>query len=322
MMLMRLFGLDITRAKPQQKALSSTVGDRGGWLPVIRESFAGAFQTNVEIDNDTVLTYFAVFACMTLIAGDISKLRVKLNRKVDGVWQEVESGDEHVEQILAVLRKPNPFQTRIQFWENYYLSKLSNGNVYVLKVRDNRGAIGRLYVLDPQRVQPLVAPDGDVFYRLATDDISGIETEITVPASEVIHDRFNTLFHPLIGMSPITSAGLSAMQGHNIQQDSATFFQNRGIPGGILTAPGAIGSETATRLKEYWETNFTGTNAGKVAVVGDGLKFEAMRVSATDSQVIEQLRWTAEVVCSVFHVPPYKIGWGKIRKCCIYRRHL
>ncbi|WP_416381322.1 hypothetical protein, partial [Klebsiella pneumoniae] len=38
-----------------------------------------------------------------------------------------------------------------------------------------------------------------------------------VPAREVIHDRFNCLFHPLIGLSPIYAAGLAAMQGHHIQ---------------------------------------------------------------------------------------------------------
>src|SRR5690606_1105217 len=105
--------------------------------------------------------------------------------------------------------------------------------------------------------------------------------------------------------------GLAAMQGHNIQTDSTNFFANRGIPGGVLTAPGAISDETAKRLKEYWETNFTGENAGKVAIAGDGLKFEPMRMTAENAQVIEQLRWSAEVVCSVFHVPPYKIGIGQ-----------
>ena len=303
---MRLFGLEITRTK-QDKALSQPAGSRGGWLPIIRESFSGAFQQNVEINNDTVLTYFAVFSCMTLIAGDIAKLRMRLMRQdASGIWTETRDND-----VSPLLDKPNPFQTRIQYWENYYLSKLSNGNVYVLKDRDNRGIVRRLYILDPQRVQPLVSPSGDVFYRLGTDDISGIEDEITVPASEIIHDRFNCLYHPLIGLSPIMSAGLTAMQGHNIQQDAATFFQNRGIPGGILTAPGAIGDDTAQRLKAHWDENYSGEGAGKIAVLGDGLTFEAMRVTATDAQMIEQLKWTAEVVCSVFHVPPYKIGIGQ-----------
>src|SRR5690606_6665184 len=103
----------------------------------------------------------------------------------------------------------------------------------------------------------------------------------------------------------------AAMQGLNIQKNSTSFFGNRSIPGGILTAPGHISDDTASRLKSYWESEYSGRNAGKIAVVGDGLKLEGMAVKATDSQLIEQLKWTAEVVCSTFHVPPYKIGIGE-----------
>jgi phage portal protein BeeE len=41
-----------------------------------------------------------------------------------------------------------------------------------------------------------------------------------------------------------------------------------------------------------------------------GLKFEPIASKATDSQLIEQLKWTAELIASTFHVPPYKIGIG------------
>src|SRR5690606_30457550 len=88
------------------------------------------------------------------------------------------------------------------------------------------------------------------------------------------------------------------------------FFQNGARPGGILTAPQAISDETAKRLKEYWDQNFSGANAGKVAVVGDGLKYEPIRAKAVDRQVIEQLRWSAEVVCGVYHVPAFMVGVG------------
>jgi phage portal protein BeeE len=88
------------------------------------------------------------------------------------------------------------------------------------------------------------------------------------------------------------------------------FFHNGAQPGGVLSAPGAISDETAKRLKEHWDTNFAGKNSGKVAVLGDGLKYEAMKAKAIDSQLIEQLKWSAEVVCSTYHVPPYKIGVG------------
>jgi HK97 family phage portal protein len=304
---MKILGWEIRRAtekKAVPTGLNSILASRGGWLPIIRESFSGAFQTNVTLDRNLVLTHFAVFSCMTLIASDIAKMRVRLvQRDGDGIWNELDNP-----AYSPVLRKPNSIQTRIQFWENYMLSKLSNGNVYVLKGRDARGVVTSLHVLDPIRVQPLVTEDGEVFYQLSSDNISGLRTQVTVPATEIIHDRMNCLFHPLVGLSPITAAALAATQGMNIQRNAAQFFGNRSIPGGILTAPAAISNDTATRLKEAWESNYGGDNAGKLAVLGDGLKFEAMAMTASDSQLVEQLKWTAEVVCSVFHVPLYKIG--------------
>lgn len=303
---MRLFGLPVPFTGERKAAGTlSPVGRGRGWFPVF-ESYGGAWQRNVVVDRDTVLSYHAVFACITLIASDIAKLRMKLvERDASGIWTEVESPS-----YSPVLRKPNDWQTRIQFWEQYFISKLTTGNAYVLKQRDNSGRVVKLYVLDPRRVTPLVADDGSVFYQLQCDALASVEHDITIPAREIIHDRFNCLFHPLVGVSPIFANGIAATQGLRIQNNSAQFFGNQSQPGGILTAPGEIADETAARLKEYWETNFTGEKAGKVAVLGDDLKYQQLTISAHDSQLIEQLKWTAEVVCSTFHVPPYKIGVG------------
>lgn len=301
---MRLFGYDFTVSK----AVASPPDMRGGWHPLINESYAGAWQRNVTVDQNAVLAYDALFSCMTLIAGDISKNRLKLVALEDsGIWKEVSNS-----AYSPVLRKPNHFQTRIQFFESWVLSKLQRGNTYVLKQRDGRGVVTGLYILDPQRVTPLVTPDAQVYYQLRSDNMAGLEEgSITVPATEIIHDRFNCLFHPLVGLSPIYANGLAATQGLRIQENSANLFANGTRPGGLLIAPGKIDPENATRLKDYWDKNFTGKNTGKIAVLGDGLKFENLAMNAADAQLIEQLKWTAEVVCSTFHVPPYKIGVGE-----------
>lgn len=289
----------------KEKALHN-IPSRGGWR--VLESFSGAWQMNVEVNKESVLAFHAVFACMTLISRDIAKLRVKLVQKdAAGIWSEVTNP-----AYSPVLRKPNGYQTRIQFWESWVLSKLSCGNTYVLKVRDGRGVVTQMHILDPARVKPLIADDGAVFYEIQPDNLSAGKESITVPAREIIHDRFNTLFHPLVGLSPIFANGLAATQGLNIQNNSASFFGNRSVPGGILTAPGAISDETAARLKETWEERYSGRGGGKIAVLGDGLKFEALAMKSTDAQMIEQLKWTAEVVCSTYHVPPYKIGIGQM----------
>jgi len=305
---MRVFGIPVPLTRNSEKKALSPVSSRGGWWPVIRESFSGAWQRNIEVRKDLVLSHHAVFACQTLIASDIAKLRLRLvQRDKNGIWKEVENRN------FRVIAKPNNYQTRLQFYESWVLSKLQSGNAYILKERGQPGdGVVGLHVLDPNRVKPLVADNGDVFYELSADQLAGVTTDtLVVPARDIIHDRFNCLFHPLVGLSPIFASGLAAMQGLAIQNDSTTFFQNGAQPGGILTAPGSIGDDTAQRLKEYWDTNFSGANAGKVAVVGDGLKYEAMRAKAVDSQVIEQLRWSAEVVCGVYHVPAFMAGVGQ-----------
>lgn len=304
---MKIFGLPIPfTGAGTQKSLETVDVNRGGWIRIF-ESFAGAWQKNVEVDRVTVQSNPTDFACKTLIASDVAKLRVKLvQRSGDGIWQEVDNRN------YPVLTKPNHFQTRIQFFESWVLSKLNTGNTIALKQRNARGGVEALYVLDWSMVRPMVADNGDVFYELNTDRLSGLSERVVVPAREVIHDRFNTLFHPLIGVSPIFAAGLAATHGLAILEQATRFFQNGARPGGILTAPGAISKETAERLKEAWQTNYTGANSGKVAVLGDGLKYEAAATDAIDAQLIEQLKFTAEMVCSVYHVPGYKVGLGQM----------
>jgi len=246
---------------------------------------------------------------MTLIAGDIGKLRLMLVEQDEhGIWTEVERT-----AFSPVLRKPNRFQTRQKFIEQWVLSKLARGNAYVLKQRDQRGVVVALYVLDPNRAVPLVAPDGAVYYQLMGDDLAQIPGGLpAVPASEIIHDVMWTLFHPLCGVPPLYASGLAASQGIKIQNHSALFFENMARPSGILTAPGQISDEVARRLKEHWETNYTGNSAGIVAVLGDALKYESMTQNAVDSELVEQLKFTATMVCSTFHVPPHMVGAGPV----------
>lgn len=312
---MNIFGLDIKtpagrRAELEavkEKALSSVDGRDGGWYTIF-ESTPGAWQQDVTVDQVAVAAFHAVFSCITLAANDVGKLRAKLVfQDEDGIWSETTSP-----AFSPVLRKPNRYQNAIQFRENWITSKLYRGNTYVLKQRDARGIVTGLYILDPSRVTPLVADDGSVFYQLGDDNLSNIKEMTIVPAREIIHDRMNCLFHPLVGLSPIYACGLAATQGLAAQNNSTRFFTNMSRPSGVLVAPGSISKETADRLKDNWETNYSGENFGKVAVLGDGLKYEHISMTAEEAQMIEQLRWTAEVVCSCFHIPAFKIGVGQM----------
>jgi HK97 family phage portal protein len=289
----------------RQKDVLSAVDGRGNaWRSLLREPYAGAWQQNIEWTVSGVLENPTLYACLTRISTDTGKLPfTHIAEDTHGIWKPVLSS-----KLLKILRKPNRYQNHIQFKEWWILSKLIHGNVYVLKERDNRGNVVQLYILNPTYVTSLVSDDGSVFYALQKDKLNN--EAVTVPASEIIHDRMNCLFHPLVGISPLFAAGAAASQGLKIEEDSTSFFSNGANPGGVLTAPGSISPEIATRLKEHWDSNYTGENAGKVAVLGDGLHYEPMKMTAVDSQLTEQWKKTDQAICSALHVPAYMVGVG------------
>jgi hypothetical protein len=65
-------------------------------------------------------------------------LRVLVEQDSNGIWKEVD-----VAAFSPVLRKPNRYQNRIKFIEQWVVSKLLHGNTYVLKQRDNAASSSR-----------------------------------------------------------------------------------------------------------------------------------------------------------------------------------
>lgn len=292
----------------EKRASLSPVDNRGGWWPVIREGFTGAWQTGVKVSVTDVLQQWAVFRSVSLIASDIAKMRLKLvELSPDGIWYETANP-----AFSPVIRKPNHFQTRIQFFQNWMESKLSRGNTYVLKQFDARGVVVGLTILSPDLVRPLVAENGEVFYSLSKDNIAGLTgvADVTVPADYIIHDRWNTLYHPLVGLSPIYACGMQAMAGLQVTQNTYRLFKNGSKPSGIITAPASISQEHADRIKDYWGENFTGDKAGNVAVLGDGLEYVALTMNAVDAQLIQQLEWEDKTIFGCFGIPAHMTNAG------------
>jgi len=275
---------------------ASPVGQ--AWAPIVREPYTGAWQNNDPLVLESALSNPVVFRCVSLIASDIGKLPLRLVAlDAHGVWTETTSP-----AFSPVLRKPNGYQTAAQFFETWMLSKLLHGNTYVLKVRDDRNVVVALHILEPTKVKPLIATDGAVYYELQASDLAGMpasSTPLVVPARELIHDRWNCVFHWLVGLSPLYACGGAARQGLAMQDVSTSFFGAGGRPSGMLIAPTEIDPATAQRLSETWHN----LGAGKTAIVGNGMKYEPVGTSAADSQWIEQIGWSAKAIAGCFGVP-------------------
>lgn len=313
---MKFFGKTSTKNKETNQKNFATSESSWGWFRrFIPEGYPGAWQQNVEMPIESVLLQPIVYSCINTISNDIAKLRPRcMDQLESGIWKEV-----YNDKISPVLKKPNHYQNHIQYKEMYIISKLADGNTYVLKQRNKRREIEKLYILDPARCRAVISDSGDIFYQLDLDvinnakltalgvDIMQFEGKMYVPASEIIHDRWNCFYHPLCGIGPLRAAMLPASHGLRIQRHGSTFFANSAMMSGILTAPGHISDDTANRAKAYFDSEFMGEGAGKTAVLGDALKYERISMSSVDSQMIEQMKYTGEQVCSIFHVPQHMI---------------
>src|SRR5690554_2453241 len=305
---MRIFGFNITR-----KAAQPVTDWRRGWR-VIHEPYTGAWQKNDELKRGDLTCYPALYACLNRITQDIGKLPFSLRRLgSNGIWVESENP-----AYSPVLRKPNGYQTAQQFRESWVLSKLIDGNTFVLKVRDDSNKVRQLFVLDPCRVEPMVSESGRVFYCLNYGSPNNLLPEsyggeqIAVPASEIIHDRINSFHHQLLGVPPLCAAALAAGKNIRILRNSSAFFENAANPGGLVSGPAGLGVEDADKLQEFFNANFTGEKSGRIAVIGADLKFTPFAFKAADSQLVEQMRYSDEQICQPFGIPPFKIGIGSI----------
>ena len=281
-----------------------------GWNTVIGEPFTGAWQRNIEERVSDLTCYPTLYSCLSYLNQDIGKCPFQLVLKgADGIFTVIENA-----AYSPVLRKPNKYQTAQFFRESWILSKLISGNTYVLKGRDERGVVNALYVLDPCRVIPMVSDAGNVFYQINYPTPQNLlpqpyaAEQVIVPASEIIHDRMNCFHHHLIGVPPLCAANWPAVKNLRILKSASEFFANNAQPGGILTAPAGMSEDDAKAVQAYWQTNYSGANSGRVAVIGADMKFTSFAMKSADSQLVEQMRYSDEQICQPFKIKPYKIG--------------
>lgn len=296
--------------RPEKKsAVAGSLPHVTNWVSaLVKEPFTGAWQRNMECgDRATLITNSAVFTCVTSIAQDIAKLPVN-------VMKLGKDGDSAVvarnNPINRLLQRPNEYQTSYDWLVTVLTHLLLSGQAMILKRRDARGVINALHTLMPGSCSPLIMPSGEVWYRIdgGANQMIGVPKQFEVPASEVIHHRTITIFHPLIGATPILAAGLSATMGSKIAANSSRFFENMSRASGVLTTAEKVDPVVAKAIKEMWESSFKAGEFGRTAVLSQGLKWEPVTINAVDAQLIEQLRWTIEDVARVFRFPGFMLG--------------
>ena len=267
----------------------------------------GWFQTGYpapSIMQAPMLTFPAVFTSIDTISSDIARLPLRHFRQERGERVEHEKSN-----AIRVLEEPNGYQSRFDLMKQFVASQLYRGNGYLYGIRNKRYEIDELHVLWPDSVWPYRSGT-EVFYEVGAQPLGGVETQRMLTTRECLHHRMLTLADPLIGITPLVAAALSTSAGLAILRQSERFFNQMARPSGVLTTAGKIDRDKAQEIKERWKSVYAGPqdNAGDVAVLEQGLEWKQLTLTATDSQLIEQLRYTVEDVARVYRLPIFMLG--------------
>jgi HK97 family phage portal protein len=241
----------------------------------------------------------AVWACCRVIANSIASLPSNVFEETDK--GKVKAFDNPLYGTLT--RSPNSAMTASQWMQPTMMSLLLWGNAYTWIDRIGGEVVG-LWPLNPSRVQMLMLADGTLGYFYS--DLRGRTHTFT--SADVIHFRLYTL-DGYIGL-PVLDYHRSMLDFESATTAYAySIYANGGKPGGVLEYPLSLSKEQVDRIRQSWQDIHSGPlNAGRVAILEDGMKYTPLSIPLTDLNYIEEKKFSVEQIARIFGVPPHLIG--------------
>ena len=272
--------------------------------PALRDWFGGGTMTNAGecVDEQKALTYSAVFACVRVIAETTSILPFIVYRRVEPRGK-VRLTTHPAYRLLH--DQASPEMTAMAFREAITGHVLTWGNGYAEIERDQAERPIALHLLTPDRVRPDRMGGRLVYY---VRGVNGAERPAINP-DDILHVA-GLGYDGIVGYSPIRMSQESVGLGMAANRYGAGFFKNGSRPGGVLQHPGQIKSlERIDQLKRHWEDLHQGAgNSHKVAILEDGMTWQAMGVGNNEAQFLESRQFQVEEIARFYRMPLHKIG--------------
>ena len=282
------------RDKPQNRTAGS------GYSFYMGNSTAGK-----TVTERSAMQMTAVYSCVRILAEAIAGLPLH-------VYQYNNDGgkDKALKHPLYHILhdEPNPEMSSFVFRETLMTHLLLWGNAYAQILRNGKGEVIGLYPLMPNKMTVDRDDKGRLFYQYQRSNDEAIKSDSMVILSpqDVLHIP-GLGFDGLVGYSPIAMAKNAIGLAIATEEYGAKFFANGAAPSGVLEHPGTI--KDPAKVRESWNTTFGGSgNAGKVAVLEEGMKYTPISISPEQAQFLETRKFQINEIARIFRVPPHMVG--------------
>lgn len=207
--------------------------------------------------------------------------------------------------VAKLLRNPWPLASAAQLKEHILGCLGIYGNALLLKVRTTAGrAPSELWPIPWRHVEVEQAGSTGVLHFI----FHGAKAKYVILPEETVHFRFWGA-GGAVGISPLEALRRTLALEDAAQQWSASHFQRGATPSGLFRTEGKLKDGTARRIRAELEELYGGVeNAGRFAVLDQGLDYKPVQHSAVDAALIEQRKLSREEVAAAYDLPAPVIG--------------
>ncbi len=298
---MKFLGFDISvrrekRASPENPRYSL---DNPSILDMLGVGDGGG-----DVTPATAMRVRTVFSCVRVISEAVGQLPVHVYRRLDE--RRRERVTDH--PVAKLLQAPNPIMRRTTFLEQQTAQMCLWGASFANRVFDSlTGETIALYPWQSASVTAEAVPTTDA--RGYPSLVKRYQYQDRYYTQEQVLQVLLLSMDGVTPMSPIRQNSMALSVAQQQQKFADQFYRNGVKLAGVLEHPSKLGPEAAARLRENWSAVYHGAaNAGKVAVLEEGMKFAPLVMPLEDAQFIETAKYSREEIAAIFRVPPHMIG--------------
>ena len=247
----------------------------------------------------------AALACLNVLGTAFSEPPLK-------VYVKTQEGQEYVENHPAqvLLDNPNPNMTA-NLMNNYIVTSVAvYGDAFILKLRNDAGAVVQLIPLLPEMVEV----KGNDEKLITKYQYKQKGNTLDILPEDMIHlrERIDPRNHRR-GLAPLRSVMVEILGDAAASQMGATLVKNTGVPSVVISPKNDLSmtSDEAENIAEVFGRRFGGENRGRPLVISGG-EVDIQTLSFTPKDLeLGKLRYiNEERISAVLGVPAILAGLG------------
>lgn len=239
------------------------------------------------------LRNMAVLRCVSLICGTVGMLPISL---IEAGPEKRVASEHPVHRLLK--RKPNPWQTPLEFKRQMELAKQRHGDAYA-RVVWSAGRPIHLIPMDALAVRAELGDDWKMVYRYNSKK----RGEVVLKQEEVFHLR-DLSIDGVTGLSRMKLADRAIRLALDAERAASRIFETGNMAGGAIEVPSALSDQAYARMRESLDTDYAGAAAAqRWMLLEESAKANKFGSTAQEAQHVENRNAQVGEVARLFGVP-------------------